>query len=119
MDDSPLRARWLQDEGVLGQLGAALAEQPTVVEVRIPRLLADAAVQAWQRSDDDDFDLNGETCEQRVVRHRAGALALIGAAIEDRGRVDSTDIVVLLDSWFVGDALNAADDRNLVQPQGK
>lgn len=117
MDDSPLRARWLQDEGVLGHLGAALAWQPTRVEIRIPRPLADAAVQAWERDDNDDFDHDGETCEQRVVRHRAGTLALIGAAVEDRGRVDGTDMVVLLDAWFVGDALNAADDRNLIQLQ--
>lgn len=119
MNDSPQRARWLQDEDVLGDLGAALAGQPTRVAVRIPRPLADAAVEAWQRDDDDDFDLGGETYEQRVVRHRAGTLALIGAAVEDRGRVDGADVVVLLDAWFVGDALHAADDRNLIQPPGK
>ncbi len=119
MNDGSLRARWLQDEEVLGDLGAALSLQLTRVEVRIPRPLADAAVHAWQRDDDGDLDLDGETCEQRVVRHRAGALALIGAAVEDRGRLDGADVVVQLDAWLVGDAMHAADDRDLIQPPQK
>ena len=67
-----------------------------------------------QRTDADPRDLEAETCEQRLVRHRAGALALIGAALEDRGREDGSEVVVRLAAWFVGDALNAADDHNLI-----
>lgn len=115
MSDEELRSAWLRDESTLAAIGAALAAQPTEVEIRLPRPLADAAVQAWQREDDGDARLDDESCEQRVVRHRAGSLALIGAAIDDRGRADGDDVVVRLDAWFVGDALNAADDRGLIR----
>jgi hypothetical protein len=114
MDEDRLRSVWRQDEALLARIGGALAPQETDVEVRLPRELADAAVRAWQRTDDDASDLDGETCEQRVVRQRAGALALIGAALEDRGREDGDEVVVRLAAWFVGDTLNAADDQNLI-----
>ncbi len=113
MDDG-LRSAWKQDEALLAKIGGALAPQEADVEVRLPRDLADAAVRAWQRTDDAATDLETETCEQRVVRQRAGALALIGAALEDRGREDGGEVVVRLAAWFVGDALNAADDHNLI-----
>ncbi|MFP5322365.1 MAG: hypothetical protein ACLGIC_11030 [Acidimicrobiia bacterium] len=107
--------RWRRDEAVLAQIGAVLFDQETVIEVRLPRPLADAAVAAWQREDDrDDFDLAAESCEDRIVRHRAGALALIGAALDDRGRADGNEVIVELDAWFIGDSLNAADDRDLL-----
>lgn len=54
----------------------------TVLEVRVPRSLADVALLSWQR--DDDAELGDETPEQRVVRDRAGSLALIGLAVESR-----------------------------------
>ena len=114
MDNDLLRSAWRQDEALLAKIGGVLAPQETEVEVRLPRDLADAAVRAWQRTDDDATDLEVETCEQRVVRLRAGALALIGAALEDRGREDGGEIVVRLAAWFVGDALNAADDHKLI-----
>lgn len=114
MDDDPLRSAWRQDEALLARIGGELAPQHTEVEVRLPRDLADAAVRAWQRTDDGDTDLEAETCEQRIVRHRAGVLALIGAALADRGREDGGEVVVRLAAWFVGDALNAADDHNLI-----
>ena len=114
MTDADVLATWKADESLLAQIGARLSEQPTEIEVRIPRGLADAAVEAWQR--DGDSDLTGEKCEERIVRSRAAALALIGAALEDRGRVDGDDVIVTIDAWFVGDALNAADDYGLVQP---
>ena len=114
MDDDLLRSAWRRDEALLARIGGALAPQEAEVEVRLPRDLAEAAVRAWQRTDDDPIDLETETCEQRVVRHRAAALALIGAALEDRGREDGGEVVVRLAAWFVGDALNAADDHNLI-----
>jgi hypothetical protein len=116
MDDERLRSIWLSDESTLAEIGAALTKQPTKIEVHLPRSLASAAVEAWRRDDDDDLGLEGESCEQRVVRHRAGALALIGAAVEDRGREDGETVVVKLDAWFIGDALNAADDAGLIEP---
>lgn len=116
MDDKSVHSTWLRDESTLADIGAALNQQPTQVEVRLPRSLAGAAVQAWQRNDEDNFDSRGESWDQRVVRHRAGTLALIGAAIEDRGQAEGDDVVVKLDAWFVGDALNAADDAGLIGP---
>lgn len=108
-------ARWRQDEGVLADIGAVLFDQETAVEVRLPRALADAAVAAWQRDHDDDhLDPGAESCEDRIVRHRAGALALIGAALEDRPRADGDEVIVRLDAWLIGDSLNAADDRGLI-----
>lgn len=110
MKDDRLHSAWRQDETLLAQIGRALASQETEVEVRLPRDLADAAVRAWERTDSDATGLETETCEQRVLRQRAGALALIGAALEDRGREDRDEVVVRLAAWFIGDALNAADD---------
>ncbi|MDE0803967.1 MAG: hypothetical protein OSA99_11650 [Acidimicrobiales bacterium] len=107
--------RWREDESVLAAIGAILFDQETAVEVRIPRALADAALAAWQREDhQDDFDPASESCEDRIVRHHAGTLALIGAALEDRGRADRDEVIVRLDAWFVGDSLNAADDRDMI-----
>ena len=106
-----------RDERLLVDIGAVLFDQETAVEVRLPRALADAAVEAWQRDEQDDgLDLSDESCEDHIVRHRAGALGLIGAAVEDRGYAEGDDVVVKLDAWFMGDALNAADDRGLIRP---
>jgi hypothetical protein len=57
MDDESRRSTWLRDESTLAEIGAALNQQPTEIEVHLPRSLANAAVEAWQRMDDDDFDL--------------------------------------------------------------
>ena len=111
-----LRPDWLRDESLLAGIGASLAKQPREIEVRIPRALADSAVAAWRRDDVGDVTGVEESCEQRVVRHRAAALALIGLAIEERGRVDDDHVVVKLDAWFIGDALNAADDEGMIEP---
>lgn len=108
------RARWESDESLLAHIGAYLFPQATEVEVRVARDLADKAVAAWQR--DDDGVPPDETCEERIVRTRAAALALIGCALEERGRADGDEVVVKLDAWFIGDALHAADDHGLVQP---
>lgn len=110
-------AQWRKDERVLADIGAVLFDQETAVEVRLPRELADTAVEAWKRDDEDEnLELSDESCEDYIVRHRAGALGLIGAAVEDRGHAEGDDIVVELDAWFIGDALNAADDRGLIRP---
>ncbi len=117
MDEEQLQSTWLDDESTLAAIGASLVKQPTEIEVRIPRALAAAAVEAWSRDDDGEVaDLSGETCEQRMVRHRAATLALIGVSVENGGRLDGDEVLVTLSSWFIGDALNAADDRGLIQP---
>jgi hypothetical protein len=69
--------------------------------------LARAAVAAWQR--DDEGEPEPESYEQRVLRHRAGALALIGLAVEDQGRAEGDEVVVDLSADVIGSALDAAD----------
>ena len=103
--------RYRSDEAVLAAIGREFRRQVTVVEVRIPKDLAAQAIAAWER--DETEAVKDETFGERQVRHRAGALALIGLAIQERGRVDGDTFVVELDSWHVGDALNAADDLGL------
>jgi hypothetical protein len=94
----------------LGEIGAVLAraELPRVT-VRLPSALARAAVAAWHRSHEGEPD--PESFEQRVLRHRAGALALIGLAVEEQGRAEGDEVVVDLSPEMIGSALDAADDR--------
>ena len=99
-----------EDAGVLGEVGWALAnsELPRV-EVRLPRRLAEAAVAAWKR-DDNDGPLDPETVEQRIQRHRAATLALIGLSIVNGGRWETDEVVVELSPDLIGVAVDASDD---------
>ncbi len=99
-----------QKAEVLGNIGAALFRQPTTLTVRLPRELADLALAARRRDDDDGSPPGPETAEQTITRHRAGTLALIGRCIEQSGRADGKVIVCELDAWYIGGALEAADD---------
>jgi hypothetical protein len=105
-------ARWALDGQVLAQIGRALMAQSLEFQIRVPRELADAAVAAWQR--DSAGPLGEETEEQRSARHRGAYLGLIGLSLEERGRPDGDDVVVKLDAWFIGEALNAADADGLL-----
>jgi hypothetical protein len=93
---------------MLGLVGHALdrVELPAV-EVRLPRDLADAAAAAWDR---DDLGEIPETPEQRVTRHRAGSLALIGLAVKERGRLEGDEVVVPLNAGLIAMAVDASDD---------
>ena len=105
------RRRWRDDALVLGEVGAELSEvELPTVRVRLSRALADRAVAAWFR-DDVGAELGTETLEQTVIRTRAGALALIGLAISERGARDDEGVTVELSAELVAVALNAADDR--------
>ncbi len=104
-------ARYRSDEVVLAAIGREFQGQMTVVEVRIPKALADQAIAAWER--DKTGTVPNETFAERQVRHRSGALALIGLAIQERGHVDGDTVLIELDSWQIGDALNAADELGL------
>ncbi|MEP1123593.1 MAG: hypothetical protein ABJH68_06865 [Ilumatobacter sp.] len=97
------------EEDTLADLGVELFKQRTQVEVRISRKAAAAARDAWAR-DDGGAVASEETAEGRRARHRAGSLALIGLSIEERGRIDGDYVVVELDAWEVGAALEAADE---------
>lgn len=105
-------ARYRSDEAVLAAIGREFQGQGTVVEVRIPKALADQAIAAWER--DETETVPRETLAECQVRHRSGALALIGLAIQERGRVVGDTVVIELDSWQIGDALNAADELGRV-----
>jgi hypothetical protein len=109
MDESDRQQLYREDARVLGQIGAvfARAELPEVT-VRLPSDLARAAVAAWHR--DDVGEPDPESYEQRVLRHRAGALALIGLAVEEQGRAEGDGVVVDLSRDLIGTALDAADD---------
>lgn len=106
---------WAEEAAVLGQIGRALFVQPTSVTVRLPEELGMKALRIWQREGVDGELPPSETPEQRTIRHRAGTLSLIGRAIEQRGRKEGDGFVVDLDAWHVGNALEAADDMDLLR----
>lgn len=106
-------SQWAADEAVLGQIGRALFTQRAAVMVRIPANLAAEAVRSWER-DDEGGDLPSESSEQASARHRAGTLALIGLAIKESGRPDGHDVTAELNAWEIGNALEAAEDLDLL-----
>jgi hypothetical protein len=93
----------------LGEIGAVWSrvELPDV-EVHLPRALAEAAVAAWNR--DDLETVEAETVGERLARHRAGSLALIGLAVTEGGRWEPDAVVVSLNAGLIALAVEAADD---------
>jgi hypothetical protein len=86
MTESDEQRQWRLDARALAALDRELAQTDFLpVEVRISRATAEMAVAAWER-DDDQGRLDTEDFEQRVVRSRGAALALIGLAVSERGR---------------------------------
>jgi hypothetical protein len=104
--------QYAHDAEVLGQIGEALSRQDTKLSVRLPQDLADLALAAWQR--DEGASRGAETAEQRTARHRAGNLALIGLCIENTGRPEGTVVLCDLDDSYIGGALEAAHEQNLL-----
>lgn len=100
--------RWAADAGALHELAQHLLPQMPIVEVRLPRAIADRAVAAWQR-DSEPGGLTNETHEQQTTRHDAATFALIGQSIEETGVEADEDVVFRLDAWVLGNALEAAD----------
>ncbi|NIH80165.1 hypothetical protein [Amycolatopsis viridis] len=94
-------ARYGQDAEVLAAIGAAIStaigEQR--ITVRLPRELAAAAVAAWRRDETEPAgaEAGAETPQQWMLRDRAADLALIGLAIDERGRTDGDGSVVTVD----------------------
>jgi hypothetical protein len=103
-------SQYREDAQVLGEVGWSLsrAELP-LVEVRLPRALGAKAVAAWER-EGNEGPLDPDSYEQRVQRHRAGTLRLIGLSIVERGRWDGEQVVVPLGPGLIGAAVDAADD---------
>jgi hypothetical protein len=106
-------AVYAQEAEALGKIGAVLSSQPTKLTMRLPRALADVAIAAWRR--DDTEAPASETAMQRTARHRAGILALIGLCVESTGRAEGEQIACELDAWYVGLAMNAADEYGLLR----
>jgi hypothetical protein len=106
-------ARYAHDSEVLGRIGKVLFPQDTELPVRLPADLAGLAVAAWQR--DESGLPEQETPEQRQVRHQAATLALIGLCVEYTGRPDGDEILCDLDAWYIGGALDAADQQELAK----
>ncbi|MEU3529229.1 hypothetical protein AB0E62_36170 [Streptomyces sp. NPDC038707] len=98
-------ARYREDAKVLAAVGACVRAQTGRVEVRLPKTVADAAVAAWRRDEcGGPGDGREENREQYVLRDRAAELALIGAAVAERGRPDGEEVVVALDVESAGAA---------------
>ena len=99
------------DSQILAEIGRCFARAaPPKIEVRLPGSLARQAVAAWERDDKDSAQLP-ESEHERILRHHAGTLALIGLAITQAGRWDGDQMVVKLDPAFIGMAITAADDQ--------
>src|SRR5579859_2012518 len=110
VEESDIQRTYESDAKVLGELGRVLASLPLAqIQVRLPKALAEQAVTAWNR-EENSGPLGPETCEQRLQRHRAGTLGLIGLTIAERGKWTSAEVVVHLDPVFIGLAVDAADD---------
>jgi hypothetical protein len=106
---SEQQRQWWDDAQVLVELGRTFAGTAMpVVEVRIPKDLAQQALAAWRR-DDDEPDA-GESQEQRVYRHRAGVLALIGLSIHERGKEVADAVIVDLGADLITAAVDATED---------
>jgi hypothetical protein len=108
MSEEELREQWRQDALLLGAIGHQFERVPLpTVTVRLPCELAERAAEAWDR-DDGGGELGPEDAGAR--RHRAGALALIGAAVRERGRRDGDEVVVDLGAELIALAVDAGDD---------
>jgi hypothetical protein len=114
----PEHERYAADAAVLGQIGQLIFPQPSRVIVRLPRTVADLAVAAWERDEDNDDNAAArkETSEQTTARHRAGTLALIGLSIKQAGggTPAGDDVLVDLEAWYIGSALDAASTAGLL-----
>ena len=104
-----MRAQWRADALLLGVIGHRLAQiELPLVTVRLPSVLADRAAVAWDRND--EGPLGPEDAAARLARHRAGTLALIGAAVRERGRREGDEVVVELGAELIALAVDAGDD---------
>ncbi|MEU1286748.1 hypothetical protein [Kitasatospora sp. NPDC005856] len=98
-----------EESKALAAIGEYVHAQVGRVTVRLPRVVAQAAVDAWER-DDPEGELGEETREQYELRDQAGNVALIGLAISEDGRWEGDEVVVDLHVHSAGAAwLSYAD----------
>ncbi|WP_145908964.1 hypothetical protein [Kitasatospora viridis] len=106
MVDQEQYVQYRDDSKVLAAIGAHVDAQVGRVTVRLPRTVAEAAMDAWERD-----ELGGrapETHEEYMQRDRAAELAFIGLAISERGRREGEEVVIDLDVASAGAALRAS-----------
>ncbi|MFF5538016.1 hypothetical protein ACFY71_37095 [Streptomyces cinerochromogenes] len=106
MVDHEEYVRYRDDSKVLAAIGEHVDAQVGRVTVWLPKAVAEAAVNAWER--DETGGHAPETHEEYALRDQAAELALIGLAISQRGRWESEDVVVDLDVASAGAALRAS-----------
>ncbi len=105
---SEVTIRWIEDARVLAELGRVLADvELPVVQVRLPRELADQAAAAWDR-DDDHEGLLEESTELREYHGQAAVLALIGRAVHDAGHQPGEAVLVELSTDLIARAVAAS-----------
>jgi hypothetical protein len=108
---STIQDVYASESRVLGLIGTTFraARLPTI-RVTVPAGLAERAVAAWQENHEGAVP-EPEHPDDRVRRHRAGTLALIGLTITERGQLDADgNTVVDLSPELVGVAMDAADE---------
>jgi hypothetical protein len=76
--------------------------------------LAKEALDKWERDTSGGALSSPESPEQWPIRDRAATLSLIGLSIQEDGVEDGEDVVVDLDAWFIGHALDAAEEDDLL-----
>lgn len=106
MVDQEQYVRYREDSKVLAAIGEHVDTQVGRVTVRLPRAVAEAAVDAWER--DELGGLAPESHEQYMLRDRAAELAFIGLAISQPGRWEGEEVVIDLDVAAAGAALRAS-----------
>jgi hypothetical protein len=110
--------QWAHDGHVLAQIGSALYRQRTVVQVRIPRQLAESALVSWERQLSGEGLHSPEDPGPRAIIKSAATLAFIGRSMQRGGVQDNDDVLLDLDAWDIGHALNAAEMNGLLEDLG-
>src|ERR1700733_9728734 len=100
---------WSGDAETLVKIGEYLNREAHPVQVRLSRDFAARAMEAWNRDDSGELPSN-ESHEQYRQRSAAATLGLIGLTLESGFSEEGDEVIFELDAWFVGAALEAADD---------
>ena len=105
-------AQWREDEGALARVGAQLFEQELRLTVRLPRILAEKAVASLgARRQRLSWARKYRSCTFSPTRRDAGAYRSVYRRDRPLGGQRGSR---RLDAWFIGSALDAADDAGLI-----
>lgn len=84
---------WRRDSETLVELVKRWRESSDLVEVKIPRPLAEAAVESWGRVERTS-DLNESSAEESDIRNAAAVMGLIGSVVSSRGEWSESHVSV-------------------------